>query len=196
MESLKKAKRILSMIFLACMFTGCQNEQNVNVDSTKQNIQEEANLSDEAAKLTESSLTDETEQANQTESQEAKSSVTNQDIIEIKENVFATMCDDIYLNTTDYLGKTLKIEGIASETMDEAYDEMIYSVYRTSPGCCGNDGWSGFEYTYEGTMPEPDDWIEVIGVLESYELDGQEYLRIRANSVTVKEERGAEFVQQ
>lgn len=186
---------VAAFMFLMLSFTGCSKESSAedeNQQAESAQVTESA-LSDEAAMLTESSLTDAGEE--ETAEIELSSEPVDGDVIEIKEKVFATMCDDIYLNTNDYLGKTIKIEGMAEETIDENYNETIYSVYRTSSGCCGNDGWSGFEYVYDGEKPKDNDWIEVVGVLESYELDGQEYLRLRADSVTVKDERGAELVQ-
>jgi hypothetical protein len=41
-------------------------------------------------------------------------------------------------------------------------------------------------------MPSDNDWIEVTGVLDKYDLEGQTYLTLRAQSVNVKAERGAE----
>lgn len=186
---------VAAFMFSMFSFTGCSRGPSTENDNQQaESIQvTESVLSDEAAMLTESSLADADQEKMTTA--ELLSETADGDVIAIKEDVFATMCDDIYLNTKGYLGKTIKIEGMAEETLDETYKETIYSVYRTSSGCCGNDGWSGFEYVYEGEMPKDNDWIEVVGVLESYELDGQEYLRLRAESVTVKDQRGAEFVQ-
>jgi putative membrane protein len=52
----------------------------------------------------------------------------------------------------------------------------------------------GFEFTWDGEMPSDNDWIEVVGTLNKYDLDGQTYLTLKASSVTVKTERGAESV--
>ena len=54
----------------------------------------------------------------------------------------------------------------------------------------------GFEFTWDGSMPENNDWIEVVGSLRSYEDDGWTYLTLDAKFVTVMEERGAETVLQ
>ncbi|MPN42533.1 hypothetical protein SDC9_190090 [bioreactor metagenome] len=68
-------------------------------------------------------------------------------------------------------------------------------MYRTGPGCCGNDGsMCGFEFTYNGTMPKEKDWIQVIGTLHTYEENGQTFLTLDASSVKVMDKRGAETV--
>ena len=43
-------------------------------------------------------------------------------------------------------------------------------------------------------MPQDNDWIEVIGTLDKYDLEGQTYLTLNAKSVQVMTERGTENV--
>ncbi|MDR2616038.1 MAG: hypothetical protein LBC28_05595, partial [Oscillospiraceae bacterium] len=69
---------------------------------------------------------------------------------------------------------------------------------RLGPGCCGNDGVAGFEFTCDA-LPElkENDWISVEGVLTPYTYDdGYESVIISDAVVTVKAERGAEYVSQ
>jgi hypothetical protein len=44
--------------------------------------------------------------------------------------------------------------------------------------------------------PGEDDWVEAVGTLSSYEEDGYPYLYLQLKSLTVKDERGAEYVTQ
>lgn len=114
------------------------------------------------------------------------------DLVEISERLFIAQTNDIYINADDYLGKTIKYEGIFKTSEWEG--QPLYYVIRYGPGCCGYDGEAGFEIVWEGPMPEEDDWTEAIGVLESYDEDGYSYLRLRLSSLTVLEVRGEEFV--
>lgn len=114
------------------------------------------------------------------------------DAIKIPETVFIEMINDVYLNSSDYLGKTLTYEGIF--TSSEWENETYHYVIRYGPGCCGYDGEAGFEVSWEGPLPKDDDWAEAVGVLEEYEEDGYMYLRLRLSSLTVLDTRGAEFV--
>mgnify|MGYP001062721975 FL=1 len=92
-----------------------------------------------------------------------------------------------------FIGKTIKIEGMY--TTEKFNNNEYHYVYRVGPGCCGNDGsMCGFEMTYDGEYPKDNDWIEVVGVLETYVEDGQTYLNLKADSVTVMEKRGSETV--
>lgn len=117
------------------------------------------------------------------------------DVIDITEKMYVTYINDIYTNPDDYLGKTIQIEGMFAKEYYDETDTTYYYVYRTGPGCCGNDGsMCGFEFTYDGQMPADNDWIQVIGTLCSYEEGGLSYLTLDASSVTVMTERGAETV--
>jgi uncharacterized membrane protein YcgQ (UPF0703/DUF1980 family) len=119
--------------------------------------------------------------------------------LEIKEKMFIAQTNDIYLNAGDYLGRTVKLEGMFKLMRYEDMDKAYCFVLRYGPGCCGNDGSAGFEVAWdtpEKDYPMEDDWVEAVGVLENYEEDGYPYLYLRLSSLTVKQERGAEFVSQ
>jgi hypothetical protein len=116
--------------------------------------------------------------------------------IEIGEKMFISQTNDIYLNVDDYLGKTVKYEGIFDVYAFPEEDFEYYSVIRYGPGCCGYDGNAGFEVVWDGDYPKQDDWVEAVGVLEIYEEEGYEYLRVRLSSLTVLDTRGAEYVVQ
>ena len=118
------------------------------------------------------------------------------DVIEIKEKLFIAQTNDVYFNTEDYLGKTIKYEGIFSAYEDPTSRNTYYSVIRYGPGCCGVDANAGFEVVWEKEYPEVDDWVEVVGVLEEYEEDGQTYIHLVLSSLKVLEERGKEYVSQ
>ena len=118
------------------------------------------------------------------------------EIVEIREKMFMTQINDIYINADDFLGKTIKYQG---KYIEEAYEGMPRAyqyVYRDSPGCCGADGRAGFEIAWDQAKPRNNDWVEIVGTLERYEEIGMQFLRIQAASLTVLEERGMEFVTQ
>jgi hypothetical protein len=119
--------------------------------------------------------------------------------LEIKEKMFIAQTNDIYLNAGDYLGRTIKLEGLFKTTHYEDMDRNYCFVLRYGPGCCGNDGSAGFEVAWETPekdYPAEDEWVEAVGVLKNYEEDGYPYLYLVLSSLTVKQERGAEFVSQ
>lgn len=109
--------------------------------------------------------------------------------VEVSENAFVAKINEIYTNTDNYLGDNIIIEGCFEK---QTYnDKEYYYVYRTGPGCCGNDGaMCGFEFTYNGDIPTTDDWIRVEGILDKYEEDGQTYLTLNASKVDVLTQRG------
>jgi uncharacterized membrane protein YcgQ (UPF0703/DUF1980 family) len=122
----------------------------------------------------------------------------DQEVVEIKEKMFIAQTNDVYLNPEDYLGKTIKLEGIF-QTQSYGAESPYYFVIRYGPGCCGNDGNAGFEVMWEDTdavYPQENDWVQVVGVLGAYEEDGYPYICIGLSSLEVLETRGQEFVTQ
>ncbi|WP_295158050.1 hypothetical protein [uncultured Brachyspira sp.] len=115
-------------------------------------------------------------------------------IIEIKERMFINQCNDIYLNPDDYRGKLIKLEGIYDGFTDDETGEKLNFVFRYGPGCCGYDGVAGFEFNYNGSIPNPQDWIEIVGIVEVLEIDNYETIRLNAVSLNVLNKRGKEFV--
>jgi zinc transport system permease protein len=124
--------------------------------------------------------------------------------VEIKEKMFIAQTNDIYLNAEDYLGKTIKLEGLFKSVQYEEEHSSYCFVLRYGPGCCGNDGSAGFEVAWEtrqdpedeAPYPDIDEWVEAIGTLKTYEEDGYPYLYLALSSLNVLDERGAEFVTQ
>ncbi|MFV0351764.1 MAG: hypothetical protein ACK5JF_05575 [Oscillospiraceae bacterium] len=129
-------------------------------------------------------------------SSEAASFDNSGEVIEIKEKMFIAQINDIYLNGQDYLGKTIRYEGIYDEYYDEAGDTTYRYVIRYGPGCCGNDGNAGFEIVWDGEMPQDTDWVRLEGVLEAYEYNGWQFLCVNVSYLEVLQERGAEYVTQ
>jgi uncharacterized membrane protein YcgQ (UPF0703/DUF1980 family) len=132
-------------------------------------------------------------------SRNGDSSVSTGGVIEIKEKMFISQVNDVYLNAEDYLGKTIKLEGLFK--MEQGYDKSYCFVLRYGPGCCGNDGNVGFEVAWdkdkEKQYPGEDSWVEATGELKTYhEDDSMEFLYLDLVSLNVLDKRGAETVLQ
>jgi len=130
-----------------------------------------------------------------------KPAVSGKDVIEIKEKMFITQINDVYMNAEDYLGKTIKLEGIFKSELYYGKKEPYCFVIRYGPGCCSNDGSAGFEIKWDKNRaqkyPAIDSWVEAAGELKSYEEDGyMQYLYLDLSSLVVLKKRGAETVWQ
>lgn len=161
-------KRILLICCLLVLLVGCNNIDSTSKKSTTEKI----------------------------ESPSTTASVDTASVVEIKEKMFIAQSNDIYLNPQDYLGKTIKYEGIFRPTYWEEDDTTYNYVIRYGPGCCGADGEAGFEVTWDKEWPKEGAWCEAIGTLESYEQDGFTNLRVSLRSLKVLAKRGSEFVTQ
>jgi uncharacterized membrane protein YcgQ (UPF0703/DUF1980 family) len=128
---------------------------------------------------------------------EDESTVSKKGVIEIKEKMFISQVNDVYLNPEDYLGKTIKLEGLFK--IDHGYDKSYCFVLRYGPGCCGFDGNVGFEVSWDKgkkkLYPGEDSWVEATGELKTYKEDGiKEFLYLDLISLNVLDKRGAETV--
>ena len=113
-------------------------------------------------------------------------------IVEIRERMFISQVNDVYINRQSYLGRTIKIEGIFIRS--ENNGSWHNFVGRNGPGCCGNDGFVGFEVSWDRTQtyPEHDSWVEAVGIVKD---DNQgNYLYLDLVSLNVQEKRGRDQV--
>ena len=116
-------------------------------------------------------------------------------VIEIREKFFLGQVNDIYLNPDDYIGRTIKLEGLFMNSQADNGEDPFYAVYRYGPGgCCGIDGIVGFEAAWPDNItkeyPENDSWVEAVGELKKKNL----FLYIDLVSLNVLDKRGQEFI--
>lgn len=125
----------------------------------------------------------------------------NKGTIEIKEKMFVGQVNDVYLNEKDYLGRTIKLEGMFMNEQweDEDGSYSLFAVYRYGPGgCCGYDGIVGFEVRWpfgkEEYYPKNDSWVEATGIINKYDYEDIQVVYMDLVSLKVLEERGKEYV--
>jgi len=108
-------------------------------------------------------------------------------IIVINENSFSTQIFEIMMLYTEYLGRTIQLEGMFFTTHWDGQD--FHLVYRWTLSCCG-ERMTGFEVVLQDIEPFQDDiWVKAVGILDT---DG-DYLVLRLISIT-ETEPGQEFV--
>ena len=125
-------------------------------------------------------------------------------IYEIGENMFITQIDNINLNYREYLGRTIRLEGLFKALHWEGNN--YYYVIRNGPGCCGDDGEVGFEVSWKPeynesfdddimlNYPNTNDWVQATGELKSYNFMGMTFIYLALSDLDIMQERGAEFV--
>ena len=110
------------------------------------------------------------------------------DILEIKDKMFMTQINDIYINIDEYEDREVKFEGMVYN-----YNNNCYVIRRT-PGCCGNDGIIGLEVKWDKPYFADNTWVEVEGVIKIEEKSYGAEPVIYLTSLIEKAERGIEFV--
>jgi len=121
------------------------------------------------------------------------------EVVVITEKMFVAQTNDVYLNSDDYLGKTIQYEGLFQSWTDQSTGITYYTVIRYGPGCCGNDANCGFEViwkTPDAAYPGENDWVAVSGILEAYLEFGSTYLRLELVSLEKTPQSGSEYVTQ
>ncbi|MCL2842454.1 MAG: hypothetical protein FWE28_03170 [Oscillospiraceae bacterium] len=119
------------------------------------------------------------------------------DVVEIVERFFSTQIHSIMLNRDEYLGRTLRYEGLFRSVHWPPTDRYYHYVLRLTEDCCSPGGVIGFEVQLAAGMEplEHNAWVLAEGVLEEYVAeDGITYLRLALTSLEELEERGEEFV--
>lgn len=125
---------------------------------------------------------------------EASVDKPSSEVVEIGEKMFTEQVNDIYYNPDEYLGKTIKYEGVFETQEFEDSTQNYSAVFRYGPGCCGDDGLVGFEVVWDKEYPKQDDWVEVVGVLVNNEEGGYQRLQLLLDELTVLPTRGKENV--
>lgn len=179
-------KITIAIIFIIFTLVGCERSNISNADINLGNSSEENATTDEAV--------------------EDKR-------VYITEDLYEPWINQIYLDPTEYEGATIRLEGMYGTYFSEDDNKNHNMVYRIVTGSgliyehtheesdedeehIDNlqDDRYGFVFEYDGHMPEENDWIEVEGILEVYEVNGKDNLSINAKSVTIKDERGREII--
>jgi len=123
-------------------------------------------------------------------------STTDDGILVIEERFFIFRMWDILANPEEYLGRTIQYEGVF-QTFDWPGMGHFYHVFRYTDDCCGEGGMLGLDVRLDTLGVEAFEdgaWVKVTGVLETFEAQGNLFLRLEATSIVEMEERGAEFV--
>jgi len=172
-------KSIMILVFCLILLCGCSN--------TDEDRDSPANTNNSGT--TEVTVSD-------PKQEDAQFQTADSEVVEIKEKMFVTQANDVYINTEDYLGKTIQLEGMFDQYTDETTGKIYYSVFRYGPGCCGYDANAGFEVIWDGEYPNVNDWVQAVGILEIYEEAGSKFLRLKLSQLNVLGVRGEENVTQ
>ena len=98
--------------------------------------------------------------------------------------VYSTVYDIVYF-PENYLGKTVKMQGIYTHYHDDTTDKDYFACFIQDAAACCSQGIEfelSDDYVYPDDYPEEGDIVTVSGVFDLYEEDGFTYCTLR-NSV-------------
>ena len=116
----------------------------------------------------------------------------------VKDEYFDTTINDLWLNSEEYQGETIEIEGMY--LLNGSYTFVgRYSTSSVCPNCPA--GYSVMEFQLDGSIDKilknEDDWIKVVGTLEKGKDEGSygmEYLYLKVVSIEIMNEAGNKTV--
>ena len=200
-------KKIMLILLVFCVFsTGCQKKSILKSSNIYNNLDEYKYSNNQISSINNSvnignsyiSFKNESDTNSEYTSENIiKNNYVDDsidDIVEIRERMFLSEINDIYLNSDEYIGKKIKYEGYFATFYNESTEENYYFVIRNGPGCCGNDSHVGFEIQWNDDIPMENQWLEVTGILEIYEKNDYKYLRLLLKSFKILDIRGNDTV--
>jgi len=112
-------------------------------------------------------------------------------ILVIGDRFFVHQVHDIWLNTSQFLGRTIQYEGIF-RTVHWRPTGQDHIVIRYTISCCGEVPVGFYILLPDSFYPLPPEnaWVEITGVVEIHGID----LMVRAVSLVEVEDRGDGFV--
>lgn len=216
MKNCKKKKIffVVLTLLILLVLNGCGKEE-LHISESGANTPIPANKGEAVKQAVAKNATKETKAYHEYDS----INVNDGDTLVIGEKLFLTQINDIYNNFSRYDGKTIVVEGMLGNYTEWDNSMSNAVVYRSGPGCCGNDGWGGFYltdmtyktsddgngilYNYDKTGEdiEIDDWIRVTGKPALYEGKDTEgvshtylFLDVEKLENYKDKNRGAEYV--
>ncbi|MGI6746227.1 MAG: hypothetical protein ACOX45_08870 [Acutalibacteraceae bacterium] len=119
---------------------------------------------------------------------------SDKEIINITEKLYVSWINEIYTSTDQYLGRTIKIEGMFAKEVSTPKNILLcftgwVPVAAETTGLC-----VVLSLPQAVNIRRENDWIEVVGTLEVYEENGNKFLTLSNSKITVKQERGLEVV--
>ena len=187
MKSKKIVMIALLIVFIIIIGIAIANINNKSVEKLSEVSQTANNSSDTEEKVSSTNASSSTIRKS---SEKVEADVNN--IVEIKDNYFIESTNDVYVNLEDYIGKTIKMQGLIYSYQDNNGD-FCYAVVRNTPGCCGSDGLAGLDIRYDGDYPKENTWVEVEGVVGKDIVFGSEIPAIQVTSLK-ETEKGITFV--
>ncbi len=161
-------KFIILILFMIIIITGCDNGRGANGRSAP----------------TQSAGIDEILREGMAEADSAGSDPgsIDVDLTELSSIMVYAEVYNMMVSPEDYIGKTIKMNGLFSYYHDEDTDnEYFFCIVQDATACCAQ----GIEFNlsgnpvYPGDYPEPDSEICVVGVFDTYDEGEYTYCTLR-----------------
>lgn len=108
----------------------------------------------------------------------------------IREKLFITQINQIYLNIDEFLGKVIELEGFIDTQINNTTGKEEKFVMRLGPGCCAFDEFAGFVIKWDKDFPVDKQWVRLKGVLEQEGEGKTRQIYLRILEIEEKDEMG------
>ena len=117
----------------------------------------------------------------------AKEQVIDVDLTALSSTMRSAEIYNMQARPAGYVGKTVKMRGNYFSSYSEEKDTQYHFVLIPDAAACCQQGmefiWTG-EHTYPDDYPEINQYIEVIGVYDVYEEDGNFFYYVATEGIT------------
>lgn len=145
-------------------------------EDTKQEIKEEKEIKEPSKKKEE------------TVKKEQKTSTIDYDLTKMNSDMIYATVFQMMIDPDSYIGKTIKMKGLYYASYNELNDKYYHFVVVADAAACCSQGiefvWGDGSHVYPDEYPLDETEVEVTGVFEGYQEDGEDntYYRLK-NSV-------------
>ena len=153
-----------------------ETNEDLKHDDVKQENTEDTQLKKEDNTLEETSKVE-------VKSSNERIDINNIDIT-IKDDTFITQMDEVYINIYDYIGKTMKVEGIVKNVSGKMF--TVVRLYDMQHGDHSHEVTVGVDAEYDGEVPAEDSWVEIIGVIDKQVKDEKDVPVLKVKSLENK----------
>lgn len=94
----------------------------------------------------------------------------NIDVV-ISDKNFVTELNDVFANLSNYIGKSIKVEGIAMNVEDNSFS--VVRLYDSEHEDHVHEVTVGINAKYDGLVPKEENWVTIIGRITSNQVNGR-----------------------
>lgn len=167
-------------LFVIFCTTGCEGRESYQIPQSLDNTEQ----TEEASKETIEDLKETIEKATDITSE------VDVDLTIMSSTMVYAEVNQMMVSPEDYIGKTVKMRGLYYASYYEANEKYYHCVIISDATACCSQGiefiWGDGSHIYPDEYPSDETLVEVTGIFETYQEDGDTNLYCRLKNAEMK----------